>query len=205
MLSALILLPGYVKAESQNLSLNTVLDGILQSQGAASVSVIDCSKVTDTQLETLGDAYMGTMHPDANEHELIDNMMGGEGSAQLTASHIYMGSQYLGCYNGQRYNQGFGMMGGLNMMNGGFSSYPYTNMMGFNNMMLGSNIFSLWNIIFFGLLLFLGVIVILGVVLMLKFFGNKASGVQPMDILKQRYAKGEITREQFEKLKEELK
>ncbi|MBS3139182.1 hypothetical protein J4207_05760 [Candidatus Woesearchaeota archaeon] len=52
-------------------------------------SGISCDKLTDEQLEAMGDYYMEQMHP-GDAHELMDQMMGGEGSDTLKQMHIQM-------------------------------------------------------------------------------------------------------------------
>ena len=57
------------------------------------------------------------------------------------------------------------------------------------------------------MLLFWGLI-ILGVVYLLQLVAKGGKGEQreaPLEILKKRYAKGEITKEEFEKIKDDLK
>lgn len=52
------------------------------------------------------------------------------------------------------------------------------------------------------------VLVIAGVVYLIKLITGPDKGKKdetPLDILKKRYAKGEITREEFEKMKDDLK
>ncbi len=55
------------------------------------------------------------------------------------------------------------------------------------------------------------VLVVIGLVLLIRYLvgqGRPAGGGggrQPMDILKERYARGEITREQYERMRDDLK
>lgn len=124
---------------AQSEELNNVLQDIYGSQNVGSQAQVDCSKVTDDQFEKLGDAYMGVMLPNEQQHEAMDNMMGGEGSVSLRQAHINMGRSYLGCWSD--YNSGpiyMPMMGGFGgMMNGGNFSGGYfspNDMMGWNMM-----------------------------------------------------------------------
>ena len=84
-------------------------------------SSILCDNLTDDQLEAIGDYYMEQMHP-GESHELMERMMGGEGSAQLRQAHISM-ARMLYCNE-----SGSGMTG---MMGGGMMNM----MMGSGNMM----------------------------------------------------------------------
>jgi putative membrane protein len=53
------------------------------------------------------------------------------------------------------------------------------------------------------------VLIILGIVYLIKLIARGGRRKQldetPMDILKRRYAKGEVTKEEFEKMKDDLK
>lgn len=51
------------------------------------------------------------------------------------------------------------------------------------------------------------VLVILGIVALLRWLGSGSGGnssSRPLDILKERYARGELNREQYEQMKREL-
>ncbi len=88
-------------------------------------SGVSCDKLTDEQLEAIGDYYMEQMHP-GEAHEMMDKMMGGEDSESLKQIHIQMAKR-LYCNEGV--GGMMGMMGGgmMNMMAGG--QIPQTNMM----------------------------------------------------------------------------
>src|SRR3989338_2674554 len=123
-------------------------------------SGISCNSLTDEQLESIGDYYMEQMHP-GEAHEMMDQMMGGEGSDSLKQVHIQMAKR-LYCNEDVGGMMGGGnMMGMMQMMNGGMMG---GNMMGSG--MMGNNIISsstgssswwLWNII--GMLFWIALLV----------------------------------------------
>ncbi len=92
-------------------------------------SGVGCNELSDEQLEMIGDYYMEQMHP-GEAHELMDEMMGGEGSESLRLAHISMAKRF---YCGEYYRN-MGMMGGM-MMQGGGNNMAY-NTMGYG--MMGS-------------------------------------------------------------------
>jgi putative membrane protein len=52
------------------------------------------------------------------------------------------------------------------------------------------------------------ILVILGIIYLIKVVAGRGKGIEkedtPLNILKKRYAKGEITKEEFEKIKDDL-
>lgn len=90
-----------------------------------------CSKLTEGQLEMIGDYLMEQMHP-GEAHELMDRLMGGEGSESLRLVHIAMAKRIY-C-NDISDAANYGMMG-YGMMGAGKLKYG-----GMMNMMLGSNL-----------------------------------------------------------------
>ena len=85
---------------------------------------IPCSELTEEQLELIGDYYMEQMHP-GEAHEIMDEMMGGEGSENLKQMHINMG---LSFYCGESETMSSGMMNmmmGRSMMDGGITNTMY--------------------------------------------------------------------------------
>ncbi|HZX44687.1 MAG TPA: SHOCT domain-containing protein [Candidatus Nanoarchaeia archaeon] len=136
-------------------------------------SRIACDKLTDEQLEKIGEYYMEQMMP-GRAHEIADEMMGlVEGSAAEEQFHINLARRsYCG--------QNIGMMG-WGMM-GNYPTYAYYG--------LGS-IFSLILIGAIGLIIWL----------IYRLTRREAS----IDILKRRYAKGEISKKEFEDMKKEIR
>jgi len=163
-------------------SVETILKDILKEQNVSTVQNLNLTKINDTQWESLGDAVMEIQHP-GQAHEIMDQMMGGEGSDSLKQMHINMGKGYLG-YSG---NYRYGMMGNFGSNPMGVYGWGF----GFVTMIL------FWELIIFG------------VVLLLKWIlgkgKNQTQEKSTLDIIKERYAKGEINKKEFEEMKKDLK
>jgi hypothetical protein len=86
--------------------LEVVLQEIREKHGISSDEAINPRKVNDEDLEEVGEAVMSVMFPDPEQHEVMDDMMGGEGSRRLSRMHRRMGYNYLS-------GGGYGMMGGM--------------------------------------------------------------------------------------------
>jgi hypothetical protein len=95
-----------------------VLGEIREKQGLGPDDAIDPRKVSNNDLEELGEAVMSIMHPESEQHELMDQMMGGEGSENLRRAHIRMGYNYLASLDDRRYGW-FGRRGWRGMMGRG--------------------------------------------------------------------------------------
>lgn len=129
-------------------------------------SKIPCSELTEDQLEHLGDYYMEQMHP-GEAHELMDKMMGGEGSESLRQMHIAMAKRlYCDDINGMA---NYGMMG--MMMGGGMMNMALGNNMGSGmtgNLGYGSWYLSFVNLLYAILLIGLIILVYLWIFRLLK-------------------------------------
>lgn len=163
-------------------------------------SGISCDKLTDEQLEAMGDYYMEQMYP-GEAHEIMDQMMGGEGSENLKQVHIQMAKR-LYC------NEDVGGM--MNMMMGGGMMGNWSDSSSLNNF---NNPISMMNFGFtpFGwiFMILFWVLVIAGIIALIKWITgqNKTeyrSHKTALDILKERYAKGEINKKEFEEKKKEI-
>lgn len=186
-LAAFVILP-YVSLAQTGSSVSDVLSGIRQSQNVSSNSAIKCDKVSDGQFEELGDAAMDAMNPNEKQHELMDQMMGGEGSDSLRAMHTLMGQRYLGCAAGYygMMGGGYGMMGSNGYYGGMMGNYGSWGWFGWIPMVL------FW------------VLLIFAIIAVARWLMGGARKESALDILKERYAKGEISKEEFETKKKDL-
>ena len=171
---------------------------IMRAQGASSIDAVDPDTVSPTLLEELGDSVMAEMIDDEERHEWADEMMGGEGSAQLAERHRWLGYSYIES-DGELLDQqwtpsmmGFGMMGSSGW-NGGWRDAGWGNgtMMGW---------WSPWSWII-GIVVI--ALVVLAIVLLVRRRGSGSR--DPMDILRRRYANGELSREEFEQMRDNLR
>lgn len=148
---------------------------------------VPCEDLTDNEFELLGDYYMELMHP-GEAHERMDEMMGGEGSESLRLMHINMGQRFY-CGDTE-----FGMMGGGMMnyktSNRGIMQYPILMMNSF-----GYFINTL-------LIVVLVIALLLAIIWLYKNIITKKE--DPLEMLKKRLAKGEITKKQYESMKKEV-
>lgn len=156
-----------------------------------------CDQLSDEQLETIGEYYMEQMHP-GEAHETMDNMMGGEGSDSLKQMHISMAKR-LYCNEDV---DGMSSMSNGGMMMGGIGNVMGSGMMG-SSMWGGS--WLLWNIIW--IILWIGVIaalILLVIWLCKKITEKEIKKESALEILKKRFAKGDITQNQYESMKKEM-
>lgn len=113
---------------------------------------IPCEELTDDQLELIGDYSMEQMHP-GELHERMDQMMGGEGSAQLRQAHINMARMF---YCGEKGAMSSGMMN--TMMNRGGGMMGMMNnfgMMGWGGGGYGGIVMLLYTLILIGIVVLL--------------------------------------------------
>jgi len=95
-------------------NIEVVLQELMVKYQVSKIQELECDRLTNDELERIGDAYTEEIHP-GEAHVAMDWMMGGEGSESLRRMHINMGQRYLGCVE----SSGWGMMGGGMMGLGG--------------------------------------------------------------------------------------
>ena len=152
-----------------------------------------CDVLTEDQLEIIGDYFMEQMHP-GESHVLMDNMMGGEGSKSLKQVHINIAKRL---YCNENVYIGYGMMGSggmMNMMGRGMMGNYYPASYNYSN-------YGYWNIFW---ILLLAVVIFLIVWIIYRFGIKNISSETPLNILRKRFAKGEITKKEFENMKKDM-
>lgn len=167
-----------------------------------------CKDLSDEDLELLGEYSMGLMIGDSHSamNEMIARIHGEEGEKQI---HGALGKRLSGCDpNATIPGRGQSWMSMMNVAWGGWS-VPFTNQI--NHMMYGFNSGMGWGLGIFGWL-FMVVwwgFIIAGIIALIKWFlrsshGEGVCGRSSLDILKQRYAKGEIDKKEFEEKRRDL-
>ena len=160
---------------------------------------LKCEDLSGDNFGALGEYFMGQMMGDS--HKAMNNrlvqMLGEDGEEQM---HIVMGKRLSGCDNSAHVpSNGVGfmpmmwMMGGENLMMGSFGTNPMGT--------FGWGFGWIFMILFWGL-------VILGIVTLVKWIANQGKeqnqSKSALDVLKERYAKGEIDKKEFEEKKKDL-
>lgn len=181
-----------------------------------------CDDLEDSDFAALGEYFMGQMvgsaaHPAMNN--MITAMHGREGEEQM---HIVMGKRLSGCGADAPFDSNFNskfsgfmpMMGMMNMM-GGWSSPSSINNNKFMPMMYGfGNNMTSWagagltfGIVGIILIILWWLFVVAAIVFLIKWIVKQfkgEGGENPLKILKKRYARGEIDKNEFEEKKKEL-
>ena len=175
---------------------------------------IQCSDLSDENFGALGEYFMGTML--GASHEAMNNMMiqmmGEKGEEQM---HVVMGKRLSGCDTSAAFpSQGVGFMPMMQMMTGarlpdgqGWSSPFSFNKL--NNSMMNFGFTPLGGFGWIFMILWWALI-IAGIVALIKWLSGQSHGgsrdykKMPLDILKERYARGEIDKKEFEDKKKDL-
>ena len=167
-----------------------------------------CSQLQDADFEKIGEYFMGQSIGDTSRHiamnEMMKSMMGEQGEEQM---HIAWGKRGSGCDTSAAFpSQGEGFMPMMQMMMGGWSSPAGLNQ-GNNSMMnFGFTPFGGFGWIF---MILWWVLIIAGIVALIKLLASQSRGTHnhekyALEVLKERYAKGEIDKKEFEDKKKDL-
>jgi len=164
-----------------------------------------CADINDEQYGVLGEYFMGQMAGDS--HAAMNAMMiqahGEDGEEQI---HIVMGKRLSGCDTSAAFPAiSGGWMPMMNIMWGGWTS-PFSNNSTNNMMNFGFGPFGGFGWIF---MILWWVLIISGIVALIKWLTSQSRsgdnrGKSALDVLKERYAKGEIDKKEFEEKKRDL-
>ena len=139
---------------------------------------------------------MGQSIGDTSRHiamnEMMKSMMGDKGEEQM---HMVMGKRLSGCDTSTQMMMGSAFSGST-----GFGGTK-----GGGNPMMGS--WGGFGILGWLFMLLFWLLIILGVVALIRYLarsGQSSEDKTPLDILKKRYARGEIDKKEFEEKKKEL-
>ena len=188
-------------------SVADIITKIEQTQGVTTLQAIDVSKVGADQLAELGDSVMEEVIGNTVMHEQMDARLGGDGSSSLADYHRQLAQQYLAGYPINRISlMSFGMM------NNNYYQYEggRNNMMGYDWMRYGG-----LGAILIGLAIVLIIVLVAALLVrrnhvpdqhVNRMYETKQEGAgNALAILAERYAKGEITAEEYAKMKSDLK
>ncbi len=171
---------------------------------------LKCEDLTDENFGALGEYFMGQMAGDS--HEAMNNMMiamlDEEGEEEM---HVAMGKRMSNCEPNAAMPQNMMNGGMMQMMMGGGMMGNWSNSSALNNNF--TNPMSMMNFGFapFGwiFMILFWALVIAGIVALIKWIASQnkteyRSHKSALDILKERYAKGEIEKKEFEEKKKEI-
>ena len=194
-----------VSAQTDNHTAREEAEGEIVWQKLQSKEVV-CGNLSDEDFGALGEYYMGQMLGDSHEamNEMMTRMHGEEGEEQI---HIVMGKRLSGCdTSATAPGTSGGWMPMMNMMWGGWS-YPFSSNNSTNNMMnFGFGPFGGFGWVF---MILWWVLIIAGIVALIKWLTGQSHGANNygksgLEILQERYAKGEIDKKEFEEKKKDL-
>ncbi|PIR46511.1 MAG: hypothetical protein COV07_03720 [Candidatus Vogelbacteria bacterium CG10_big_fil_rev_8_21_14_0_10_45_14] len=171
---------------------------------------LNCEDLSDDDFHALGMYFMGLMVGDSHEamDAMMERMMGEEGENQM---HIAMGKRMSGCEPNAPMPQSMADGGMMQMMMGGGMmggwSSPFSNDNSTNNMMnFGFMPFGSFGWIF---MILWWVLIIAGIVALFKWLTSQSRNTHnheksALEVLKERYAKGQIDKKEFEDKKKDL-
>lgn len=172
---------------------------------------INCTDLTDEQFGVLGEYFMGQMTGESHAamNAMMIQMHGNGGEEQI---HIVMGKRLSGCDTSAVFSSAWGVwMPMMQMMFAPWQSFTWGGGR-WSSMMWGTNPMD-WGFGLFGgiFMILWWVLIVFGIIALIKWLMNKhpredarRHGKTALDILKERYAKGEITEKEFKDKKRDI-
>lgn len=168
--------------------------------GKLQSGTVKCAALSDGQFGALGEYFMGQMTGDTHVlmNQRITQMMGEEGEE---AMHVILGKRLSGCDTNAAFPAGSENFM-MPMMGGWSSSWDDNN--SFKHM-YGYHYLGMGGLGWFSEILW-WILIIAGIVFLVRYLRGKGGGFgkSAFDILKERYAKGEIDKAEFEAKKKDL-
>lgn len=158
---------------------------------------LNCTDAKADDFGVLGEYFMGQMMGTSHEsmNAMMTQMMGKEGEEEM---HVILGKRLSGCDPSAAFSaQATGFLPMMNMMTGGRSISPGFGRYG--GSMMNKNAFH-----------FSGIFILFFLVLSMMFLVafavrvSKQSQKTSLELLKERYARGEIQKKEFEEMKKDL-
>lgn len=150
---------------------------------------VSCEKLSDKDFGALGEYFMGQSIGNTERHaamnQMMTNMLGENGEEQM---HITLGKRSSGCDTNAALPTWYSFM--PMMWNLGQAPMGLSYSLGWVSMIL------LWALL------------ALGVVALIRYLvrsGKDRESKTPLDILKERYARGEIDKKEFEEMRGQIK
>ena len=168
-------------------SIEEILQEIRERESLGQDDRINPAAVDEALLEELGETVMGLMVPNSRRHEWMDRMMGGEGSESLAEHHRWMGYRYL--------SGGWGAMGPMM----GFSPLNRGAPRGFGTMGYGHG----GPVVWIAITVLIAALIVLSILLINT--RRRSSAADVFEIVKRRFARGEISREEYDRLRRDLR
>lgn len=182
--------------------------------GKLQAKQIECVGLADGEFASLGEYFMGLMM--GASHEAMNNMMvqmmGEKGEEQM---HVVMGKRLSGCDTSAAFpGNGLGYMPMMNMMGGGYGPMPMMGLWGGSyglnsgtepRGMMGYNpVTGRWGWAGFVSTFLWWLLIFTIVFAIIRWAMRRGKGGSALDTLKERYAKGEISKHEFEEKKKDL-
>lgn len=174
---------------------------------------VSCTNLSNDDFDKLGDYYMGQMM--GSSHDAMDTLMIqriGENNEQLM--HIAMGKRLSGCDTSAQFPaQGAGFLPMMGMMGGWSSPDNYYQPNSFNSMMgnyyggypmMGYGSFGWLPMILWWALIIIGIVFLVRWAVGQSRSNSRGQEKSALDVLRDRYAKGEIDKREFEEKKKDL-
>jgi uncharacterized membrane protein len=200
-LTVLILFSGALlfADEAHSRDIDIIVEDILGQSGVSSLSGLSPEDVSPGLLEELGDAVMDRTINDSWHHEMADYMLGGEGSDQLAAYHRDLGAQYILSGGEMDTISSYGGRGWM-PRGGMFETYRYRpSRYGWDSG------YSPVSRLAWLIPVIIAAVTLLAVLFIV--FGMKKRTKRPdqaLMILKRRFARGEISKDEFDRMRDVL-